>query len=75
MPEVDVYCMPSDDLEFERVVRELAHRHMNGTIAQVEAVLREEYPNARMAVRTQPGGVIGLNDRVSWYAYRDGVAK
>jgi hypothetical protein len=42
-------------------------------IAPVEAVLKQEYPNARMAVRSHPGGVIGLNDRVSWYAYRDGL--
>jgi hypothetical protein len=75
MPEVDVYCIPPEDLDFERRVRHLAHLYMNATIAQVEAVLRQEYPNARMAVRANPGGVIGLNDRVSWYAYRDGLGE
>jgi hypothetical protein len=71
MPDVDVYCFPPDDLEFERRVRHLAHLYANATIAQVEAVLRMEYPDARLAVHGNPGDVIALNDRVTWYAFRD----
>lgn len=73
MPDVDVYCIPADDLKFERRVRELAHRYSNATIAQVEAVLRLEYPDARLDVRGNPDDELALNERRSWYAYRDGV--
>lgn len=73
MPEVDVYCIPPDDLNFERRVRDLAHLYENATIGQVEAVLRLQYPNARLALRANPGGVIGPNERQGWFAYRDGL--
>jgi hypothetical protein len=71
MPDVDVYCFPPDDFEFEQRVRHLAHLYANATIAQVEAVLRMEYPDARLGVHGNPGDSIALNDRVTWYAFRN----
>jgi hypothetical protein len=73
VPDVDVFCVPPDDLEFERRVRYLAHLYSNATIGQVEAVLRLEFPNARLTIRGDPADAIALNDRVSWYAYRHGL--
>jgi hypothetical protein len=75
VPGVDVICIPTEDLAFERRVRHLAHLYENATIAQVEAVLRLEYPNARLDVRGNPDKELALNERVTWYAYRDGISE
>ena len=72
MPDVDVFCFPSDDFAFERRVRQLAHLDARSTIAEVEAHLRLDYPRARLVLRARLADVIELNDRVTWYARRDG---
>ena len=75
MHDIDVFCHPADDLAFERRVRQLAHGNPSDTIEQVETRLRVEYPRARLILRAPLTDVLPINDRVTWYARRNGLAQ
>ncbi len=74
MAEIDVFCYPPDDLAFEHRARTLARVRPQATTEEVEALLRDECPDARLALRDPHPGNTPIEDRVTWYAYRDGRA-
>jgi hypothetical protein len=71
MSTLRLHAHPSSDDAFARLVNELLARERPSDPASLEALVRLQYPSARIVAQSS---LAAVGPELVWYAYRDGSA-